>query len=38
MLSGQPPYCTGADGRAALAIASAAIQSFHDHRPVSLAG
>jgi predicted dehydrogenase len=36
MLTGQPPSCTGADGRAALAIAAAAIQSFHEHRPVTI--
>jgi scyllo-inositol 2-dehydrogenase (NAD+) len=36
MLTDQPPFCTGEDGRAALAIAAAAIQSFHDRRPVTL--
>lgn len=35
-LAGEPPYCTGADGRAALAIAMAAIQSFTERRPISL--
>ncbi len=35
-LSGDPPFCTGADGRAALQIAVAAIQSFHDGCPVKL--
>jgi predicted dehydrogenase len=35
-LVGEPPFCTGEDGRAALAIAMAAIQSFHEGRPVTI--
>jgi predicted dehydrogenase len=35
-LAGEPPYCTGQDGRAALEIARAAIQSFNEHRPVMI--
>jgi predicted dehydrogenase len=36
VLAGVPPFCTGQDGRAALEIAHAAIQSFKEHRPVVL--
>jgi predicted dehydrogenase len=36
VLAGVPPFCTGQDGRAALEIAQAAIQSFKEHRPVVL--
>jgi scyllo-inositol 2-dehydrogenase (NAD+) len=36
-LAGEPSFCTGADGRAALEIAQAAIQSFNEARPVALA-
>lgn len=36
VLAGDPPFCTGEDGRAALEIAMAAIQSFHEHRPVKV--
>jgi predicted dehydrogenase len=36
MLAGEQPFCTGADGRAALAIAAAAITSFREKRPVTL--
>ena len=36
VLTNEPPYCTGEDGRAALAIARAAIQSFTERRPVTI--
>lgn len=36
VLHGEPPFCTGQDGRAALEIAMAAIRSFHEGRPVAL--
>jgi predicted dehydrogenase len=36
VLVGEPPFCTGQDGRAALEIARAAIQSFTERRPVVL--
>ena len=36
VLAGEPPFCTGQDGRAALEIAQAAIQSFTERRPVTL--
>jgi predicted dehydrogenase len=35
-LAGDPPFCTGADGRAALEIAMAAITSFKERRPVNI--
>lgn len=35
-LAGEPSFCTGADGRAALEIAMAAIQSFTEKRPVTI--
>jgi len=33
-LAGEAPFCTGADGRAALEIAMAAIESFHQGRSI----
>ncbi|MGI8476222.1 MAG: Gfo/Idh/MocA family oxidoreductase [Thermomicrobiales bacterium] len=35
-LAGEPPFCTGADGRAALEIAMAATTSHRERRPVAL--
>jgi predicted dehydrogenase len=36
VLAGEPAFCTGQDGRAALEIAMAAIQSFQERRPIFL--
>lgn len=36
MLAGEPPFCTGEDGRAALAIAQAAIDSFTQGKPIQM--